>query len=172
MVTEDAELQSLPPSHHNGTATREAPDKSNDHRQPDWRKAIENFSAIWFTLPMNTGILAILMHNLPYQFNGLGVLSTIMYIFQLVLFISFSSVFILRLILYPRSVRRMTTSNMDEAAMWSTAPIAFLTMSALTAIIVSDAGWGGHGFSLVAYVMWWIGTVWMFTTSKSTFTTA
>jgi len=28
---------------------------------------IENFSFLWFTLSMNTGILSIIMHQLPYQ---------------------------------------------------------------------------------------------------------
>jgi hypothetical protein len=28
---------------------------------------VENFSFMWFTLSMNTGILSILMHQLPYQ---------------------------------------------------------------------------------------------------------
>ncbi|KAK5130621.1 hypothetical protein LTR08_001880 [Meristemomyces frigidus] len=47
---------------------------------------IEDFSFLWFTLSMNTGIMSILMHQSPYQFHGLGVLSTIMFIFNLVLF--------------------------------------------------------------------------------------
>lgn len=28
---------------------------------------VEDFSFIWFTLSMNTGLLGILMHQLPYQ---------------------------------------------------------------------------------------------------------
>lgn len=33
-----------------------------------------------------------------------------------------------------------------------------MTLTGGTAIIVSNAGWGGHAFTLVAYVMWWICT--------------
>lgn len=28
---------------------------------------IEDFSCLWFTLSMNTGIMSVLMHQLPYQ---------------------------------------------------------------------------------------------------------
>lgn len=146
---------------------RAASPNKDVQRKSTWRNALQNFSAIWFTLVMNTSSLAVIMHNLPYQFNGLGVLATIMYIFSIVLFVSILSVFILRLCLFPRLVRQKTSNSIQEAGMWSAAPIAFLTITALTALIASTASWGGHAFSMVAYVMWWFGTVWMFITSES-----
>jgi len=43
---------------------------------------------------MNAGIISILLHQLPYQFKGLGVLSTIAFLVDFVFFICFSVVFL------------------------------------------------------------------------------
>lgn len=40
-----------------------------------------------------------------------------------------------------------------------------MTIAALTASQVSTTAWGGHAFTLVAYVLWWIGVFWMFSTA-------
>jgi len=46
-----------------------------------------------------------------------------------------------------------------------------LTLASLTALIPSNAGWGGHGFSILAYVMYWIGVAWMLATAFVIFAT-
>ena len=123
--------------------------------------SIENFTFSWFTVCMSTGILAIILHQLPYTFEGIGVLSAILYVFELVLFVLFTCIQILRLIMFPRTVTHQLTSDINELSMLATFVIAFLTLTALTALIPSQAHWGGYGFSILAYVMWWIGTVCM-----------
>ncbi|KAK5082626.1 Plasma membrane sulfite pump involved in sulfite metabolism, partial [Lithohypha guttulata] len=37
---------------------------SNDH---GWRKVVLNFTPSWFSVIMGTGIVSILLHNLPYN---------------------------------------------------------------------------------------------------------
>lgn len=64
------------------------------------QKFVKTFSPMWFTWCMNAGILGLLTHQSPYQFPGLQVISTIFYIFDLVLFVLFSSLFILRFLMY------------------------------------------------------------------------
>lgn len=131
---------------------------------PPWKNTIKNFSPMWFSIAMNTGIIAILMHLLPYQFNGLPVLSTIMYIFDLVLFSVFMIVTLLRFIMFPSATQKALTTSVDELGFLGALPVAFLTLTELTALIVSNSYWGGHAWSLVAYVMWWFATAWMLTT--------
>lgn len=140
-------------------------DRRGKQRKSAFQNTLENFTPVWFTIPMNTGILGILMHQLPYQFNGLPVLSTIMYLAELTLFVIICSMTILRWTLYPKAAKRKTAASIDEIAFLGAAPIAFLTLTSLTGIIVSNAYWGGHAWSLVAYVMWWFGMSWMLTTS-------
>jgi tellurite resistance protein TehA-like permease len=110
---------------------------------------------------MNAGIIAILLHQLPYQFHGLPVLSTIAFVIDFVLFVIFSIIFILRLIWFGRQAYYEITSNINELALGACWPIAWQTVSSLVCLIVSNASWGGHSFTLVGYVMWWIGSGWM-----------
>ena len=151
------------------------PEAAEDHaferrgelRKSAFRNTVENFSQIWFVLTIDTGILAILMQLLPYQFNGLSVLSTIMYLFNLVLFVLICMVTILRWTLYPQAAQQKIAASVDEISFHAAAPIGFQTLTSLTGIIVSNAYWGGHAWSLVAYVMWWFGMAWILITCMS-----
>lgn len=114
---------------------------------------------------MNSGILAIICHQLPYQFNGLSTIATIFYLIDLVLFIIFTVIFCLRLVLHCSSAIREFGSNVEQLAYLACWPIAWLTLSANTALIVSTSSWGAHAFTIVAYIMWWFGALWTFVTS-------
>lgn len=143
-------------------------DRRGKQRKSAFQNTLENFTPLWFALCMNTGILGIIMYLLPYQFNGLPVLSTIMYLFDLTLFVVISAMTILRWILYPKAAQQKTAASIDELSFLGAAPIAFLTLTSLTGLIVSNAYWGGHAWSLVAYVMWWFGMAWMLVTCTDT----
>ena len=110
---------------------------------------------------MNAGIIAILMHQLQYQFNGLRVLSTIAFLIDLAIFIVCSLIFLARFAIYGRDAYHELTSSVPELALTACWPIAWLTLVAFVALVVSEAAWGGHAFTIVAYVMWWVGAVWM-----------
>lgn len=114
---------------------------------------------------MNSGILAIVCHQLPYQFRGVGTIATIFYLVDLVLFIIFTLIFCLRLALHFPNVVTEFASDVEQLAYLACWPISWLTLSANTALIVSRSSWGGHAFTIVAYVMWWFGALWTFTTS-------
>lgn len=142
----------------NGTA-----DRHSKQGKSAFQNTLENFTPKWFAISMNTGILAILVHEIPYQFKGLYVLSIIMYLVDLTLFVIVCSMTILRWALYPKAAKRKSAASIDEIAFLAAAPITFLYLTSLTGIIVSNAYWGGHAWSLVAYSMWWIGMAWMLT---------
>lgn len=114
-----------------------------------------------FTWCMNAGIIAILFHQLPYQFDGLPVLSTIAYMVEFVLFIIFSLLLLTRLALYRPQAYFEITSNVGDLSLGACWAIAWLTLSSLTCLVVSTSYWGGHSFTIVGYVMWWIGLAWM-----------
>lgn len=137
---------------------------SDRHRKSAWRNTIEDFGAIWFVIPMNTGILGILYFNQPYTFSGLKVISTIMYILAMLLFAVFSILTIVRWTWFRKAAISKTQGKIDEVAMLAAPVIAWLEITVLTALIVSNAYWGHHAFSLVAYVMWWFGAAWMVVT--------
>ena len=168
MELEDGQAQKLSdhPNGHSGDQITARPSKD---RKSSFQCTIEQFSLLWFAIPMNTGALGILMHNLPYQFRGLPVLATIMYVFELVQFVIIAIVTILRWTLYPKGAMKNTAGSLDQISFFGCPPIAFMTLVGQTALIVSNAYWGGHAWSLVAYVMWWFGVAWMVATGTTPF---
>jgi tellurite resistance protein TehA-like permease len=46
-------------------------------------------SASWETDPGGPGITSIILHNLPYQFDGLNAIATVIFVLNVVLFITF-----------------------------------------------------------------------------------
>lgn len=126
-----------------------------------WESAVETFAPIWYTVSMNTGILSILYHQLPYGARWLRICSTIMFIFNIIIFTTVTLIHLIRLCRYPKSWLRQT-SDPQEACMWACAPIALFTISAQIGLTVSQASWGGHPWTIVAYVFWWFNQTWMF----------
>ena len=55
----------------------------------------------WFGTTMGTGILSILLHQLPYQFAGLGIISTTIFLFNAILFVILCVASIIRYIRWP-----------------------------------------------------------------------
>ncbi|XPS74886.1 hypothetical protein M3J09_006998 [Ascochyta lentis] len=130
-------------------------------RQSAAQIAIKNFSPIWFLICMDTGIISIIMNILPWQFNGLGIISTIMFVFNLVLFVVFSLLAITRLFTFPRHVKSESLNSVEEISYQGAPAIAYLTLVAQVSLTCSTA-WGFR-LTVLAYVLWWIGLVWCVT---------
>ncbi|KAK5069925.1 hypothetical protein LTR64_007893 [Lithohypha guttulata] len=139
---------------------REQERQSEPRVRPAWRALVQDFEPLWFTECMNAGIIAILLHQLPYQFPGLGILSIIAFMIDFLIFIVFSLTMLTRFALYTRQAYWEITDNVQQLAQMACWTIAWLTLAALVNLIVSQAGWGGHAFTIVGYVMWWFGAAW------------
>jgi tellurite resistance protein TehA-like permease len=144
--------------------------QSNGHvdkesQSPARRSAIhalvQDFSPVWVTWSMNIGILAILIHTLPYEFHGQKVIATVLYVVDIVVFVLCSTIMVLRFIKYGKTAWKEITADVNELCFMSCFPIAWMTLTILTSVIVSNAYWGGHAFTIVAYVMWWIAVAWV-----------
>lgn len=107
---------------------------------------------------MDTGILSIIMNLLPWQFRGLDILSTIMFVFNLVLFIFFAFVSILRIYKHASHFKAQTLNSLEELCYLGAPVIAYLTIVAQVSLTCSKA-WGYH-WTILAYVLWWIALVW------------
>lgn len=92
-------------------------------------------------------------------------MASILYVLELVLFIIFLGMMFARWYIYPHVAVRRAANNPNELGAYAVPPIALLTLSSLTATEVSTTGWGGYDFAVVAYVMWWIGVIWIFATA-------
>lgn len=109
---------------------------------------------------MNSGALAGLIHNCPYNFNGRYVIAGIFFAIDLILFIIFSIIFLIRLAWFKGSAYREIANNMMELTFAPCWPIAFMTLTTGVAVVVSTTSWGGHPFSIVAFVMFWVVSFW------------
>jgi len=58
--------------------------------------------ARWFGTTMGTGIVAILLHQLPYQFRGLEIISTVIFLLNVVLFVVLCVGSIIRYVVWPK----------------------------------------------------------------------
>jgi tellurite resistance protein TehA-like permease len=72
-----------------------------------WRKVVRNFAPSWFTVTMGTGIVAILLYELPYNGRWLYWLSVIALCLNICLFLLASLVSLLRYVIWPEMWTRM-----------------------------------------------------------------
>ncbi|KAF1831497.1 hypothetical protein BDW02DRAFT_600743 [Decorospora gaudefroyi] len=107
---------------------------------------------------MDTGILSIIMNLLPWQFSGLDILATTMFIFNFLLFTIFTLLSLFRLAKHTRYIHTQTLTAEEELSFLGAPAIAYLTLVAQVVLTCSPA-WG-YDFSILAYVLWWIGLVW------------
>lgn len=118
---------------------------------------------------MNCGVIAIIMHQFPFPSHWIRIIGTIIFVIDMVLFIGFGVIMILRITLFRKQAVDEITSNPDDLAYLGNMPIAWLMIAALISLIVSKASWGGYWATLLAYVMWWIGATWMIVTAWTVF---
>jgi len=109
---------------------------------------------------MNSGVLGLLTHQCPYQFPGLRIISNIFYVFDLILFVVFSIIFLLRFAIFRLDAYNEVATSRSDLPLCGCWPIAFLTLTSLTPLICSNAYWGGRAFTILGYVMWWIAAAW------------
>lgn len=120
---------------------------------------------IQFAIAISTGGLALILASpFPYSAPWQLRLASVLYVFEIALFAVFLSLSLLRWIIYPHVAIRRALADPDELCSYAIPPIVLMTIAALTATQVSTTAWGGHAFTLVAYVLWWIGMLWMFLT--------
>jgi Voltage-dependent anion channel len=82
-----------------GTTRLQMP--SDGYLNHGWRKAVRNFTPSWFTVTMGTGIVSILLYELPYNGRWLYWLSVITFCLNICLFLCASLLSLLRYIIWP-----------------------------------------------------------------------
>lgn len=126
------------------------------------RIVIRNFTSQWFLIPQGTGIIAVILHQLDYQFDGLGIISEIFWVLTMLFLLITLLLYSLRVLLFPRVVARALATDHAETAGLASISITFTTiiqMIALTLVSSWSPRWG-----LVAYVLWWINAAMAVTT--------
>jgi C4-dicarboxylate transporter/malic acid transport protein len=128
-----------------------------DHRhvpkEHGLRRIIRNFTPSWFIITMSTGVVSIMLHQLPYNGNWLQVISVIFFVLNLTLFLLFTAISCARYILYPRLFLAVLR-HPHQSLFLATFPVGLATLINMT-ILVCVPVWG-HGMATFAWVLWWI----------------
>lgn len=112
--------------------------------------ALWNFSSQWFLIPQGTGIIAVILRALDYQFNGLHTLAMIVWIYTMVLYGACLLAYLLRIALYPTHVAHEIRTNIAETSCLSSISISFSSIIAMVALQY------GRTAGLASYVLWWV----------------
>lgn len=86
---------------------------------------LDSFTWAWFTLTMSTGGIAALLSSQPHSFRGLKTIGTVVYIFDLVLFVLLVISISTRFIMYPGSLSkslRHPSEALFFSAFWLSLP--------------------------------------------------
>lgn len=118
-----------------------------------WEKRVLLFTPSWFSINMGTGIVSILLHTCPYQFNGLGEIAIIFFLLNLALFVAFLVMSIMRYLRWPKVFVLMIT-HPTQAFFLGTFSMGFATIVNMTALVGIPAF--GPPFVILAWTLWWI----------------
>lgn len=116
-----------------------------------------HFSPAWFSINMGTGIISVLLESLPYRFNGLHALALIFFGINLLLFVVFMVISIIRCIIWPPLLLR-TLLNPVSCMFFGSLSMGFTTLINMCVVgFVSD---GRHySFAIFLWVLWWINSI-------------
>ncbi|GAK67324.1 sulfite transporter Ssu1 [Moesziomyces antarcticus] len=137
------------------TASTSTPSRAQRFRK-EIRRITMHFTPSWFSVTMGTGITSILLHQLPYQFNGLGIISNVIFGFNVLLFLLFLGISIARYIIWPQLFWIMLF-HPAQSLFLGTFSMGMCTLISMCAISAAPA-WG-PGFATFTWVLWWINAV-------------
>ncbi|KAF9887092.1 hypothetical protein FE257_010586 [Aspergillus nanangensis] len=113
-------------------------------------RALWHFSPQWFLIPQGTGIIAILLHQLHYQFGALPILAKIVWIYTIALFGIALILYTLRIMLYRHHVAHELRTNLLETSCLGSIAVTF------TSVIEMASLQYGSTAGLAIYILWWI----------------
>lgn len=108
----------------------------------------------WFSVNMGTGITSIILFNLPYgQSDALHIVATIVFVLNIVLFLTFLVATVTRYAVWPR-VWGLMINHPVQSLFWGTFAMGFATIVDGVALIAVPAF--GQRFVSLAWALWWI----------------
>ncbi|KLJ06235.1 hypothetical protein EMPG_10345 [Blastomyces silverae] len=121
-----------------------------------WRKIVRNFTPSWFTVNMGTGIVSILLFNLPYNGTWLYWISIGIFGLNTLLFTIFLAISILRYAIWPE-IWRVMIQHPVQSLFIGTFPMGFSTVVSMIALVCSPS-WGSW-VQIVAWALWIVDSV-------------
>ncbi|OAQ61096.2 sulfite transporter Ssu1 [Pochonia chlamydosporia 170] len=120
-----------------------------------WR-FVKTFTPSWFTINMGTGIVSILLHNLPFDNRGLYWISVVIFAINVLLFVAFSIITLIRYLLYQGLWTAMIRHPVVPLFLGAI-PMGLATIITMIVLVCVPA-WG-YWALIMAWVLWWIDAV-------------
>jgi len=135
------------------TAAEQLERAIHERNNHGWRRIVLNFTPSWFSVNMGTGIVSILLHNLPYNGRWLYWISVAIFGLNVFLFALFLAISILRYTMF-RGLFRFMIRHPVQSLFTGTFPMALATMVNMVVFVCVPA-WGRWATTL-AWALWWI----------------
>ncbi|KAJ6018199.1 hypothetical protein N7451_001578 [Penicillium sp. IBT 35674x] len=127
------------------------PDQPDSKHDEGWRRIVRNFTPSWFAVTMGTGIVSILLHNLPYNAVWVYWISVVIFALNVLLFTLGCIISILRYALYPDIFMVMITHPVQSMFI-GTFPMGLATIINMIVLVCVPA-WG-EWTKYVAWGLW------------------
>jgi tellurite resistance protein TehA-like permease len=110
----------------------------------------------WFVVTVGTGGVSTLLYQIPYTSQWLRILSTIAFVLNIVLWLTFLAMSCLRYALYPE-IWAALLRNPTQRLFLGAIPTGLGTIINMIVPLCVPA-WG-QGMAILAWVLWWINSV-------------
>ena len=147
---DSSEALSLPPPE-NTKAFLER--QLHERNQYGWRRIALNFTPSWFAACMGTGIVSILLEHLPYNAQWIHYIAIIIFVFNIVLFITFTVISIIRYTVF-RGIFMAMLNHPVQSLFLGTFPMGLATIINMCAFVLIPK-WGSWALTLT-WTLWWI----------------
>ncbi|ETN42884.1 uncharacterized protein HMPREF1541_02042 [Cyphellophora europaea CBS 101466] len=159
--SESSSLPTLRPSNSTTDKPRSEPAEQQSYQPPSkydvgWRRVVRNFSPSWFSVTMGTGVVSILLIQIPFQAEWLYWLSVIFFGLNAILFALAFSISVLRYTLYPE-IWHVMIQDPTNSLFLGTIPMGFATL--VTSWVFLCCPYWGEWATTFAWVCWMIDCV-------------
>ncbi|KRW61585.1 TDT family transporter [Pseudomonas sp. TTU2014-080ASC] len=122
-------------------------------RLPEPLAFIRHFTPNWFAMIMGTGVLSLVVMELPWAVTGQYVLAQGLWVFAVLLFAVFSALFAGRLLLYPETIKPMLLHPVQSMFLGAIPMSLAVLIKGL--LLFGAPRWGEQVYA-VAHWLWWL----------------
>lgn len=111
--------------------------------------ALRSFDSRWFMIPQGTGVLAVVLWDLPYDFHGLKIIAIIFWVVTIVEFLVVLILYIVRATTFPTYFFSLLSTDNTEISCLASIVVTFTSVIQMLGPLLGNSGWG-----VAVYALW------------------
>lgn len=128
-----------------------------EQSQSTLSKCIEGWTSRIFLITQTSGILAVVLHQLNWGFEGSQIISIVVWLFTIVIYLLFLPIYVVKVFMFTRKVHQQLDQDIVELCCLASISITLGVISDMVTIVCAEA-WG-PSWGMGAYVLTWINVV-------------